>query len=122
MFVLDLLTLRVIVVQLFMKMIMTLVKLELLKYQLWINDCMKADPLPSRKIDYPSLMHLSQHQQKELLDRYSECFSEIPGLHTLVKHEIPITSDFKPKQSKAYGVPENSKDVVDEQIKELLRL
>jgi hypothetical protein len=58
----------------------------------------------------------------DLLDRYPECFSDTPGLYTLVTHEILISSDFKLERLKAYRVPENLKGAVGEQIQELLRL
>jgi hypothetical protein len=81
--------------------------------------------LPSQKIDDSCLSHLSSRQRQELLDlldRYSECFSDTPGLCKLVEHEIPISPDFKPKRLKAYRVPENLKGEVNRQIQQLLEL
>ena len=81
--------------------------------------------LPSQKIDPDELAHLTEVQRVELLgvlDRYPECFSETPGFCTFAEHEIPITSDFKPRQMKAYKVPERIKPEVERQIQELLRL
>jgi len=54
--------------------------------------------LPRQKIDPDKLKHLSAQQEKELLsvlDKYPECFSDTPGLCTMVTHEINVTSDFK---------------------------
>jgi hypothetical protein len=90
-----------------------------------LEDSRQNELLPSQKIDHMTLSHLSRRQKQELLDlldRYPECFSDTPGLCALVTHEIPISSDFKPKRLKAYRVPENLKGAVEEQIQELLRL
>jgi len=57
-----------------------------------------------------------------LLDKYSECFSEKPGLCTVLQHEINVSADFKPKRLRAYRVPENLKPMVEAQINELLKL
>ena len=57
-----------------------------------------------------------------LLDRYSECFSEKPGLCTVLQHDINVSADFKPKRLRAYRVPENLKPMVEAQINELLKL
>jgi len=80
---------------------------------------------PSKKIDPAKLQHLSANQRDELLallDEFSDCFSETPGFCDLVEHEIPVTSDFKPKRLKAYKVPERLKPEVQKQINELLSL
>ena len=82
-------------------------------------------PLPSTSIDRASLSHLSSDQRTELLsllDEYSTCFSNTPGLSGAVIHEIPTTSDFVPKRIKGYRIPETLKPEVDRQIAELLRL
>jgi transposase InsO family protein len=81
--------------------------------------------LPSKKIAPQQIAHLSQQQQKQLLDKidqYPEVFSETPGLCTVVEHEIPILENFKPKRLRAYRVPENFREEVARQIGELLRL
>ena len=72
--------------------------------------------LPSQKIDPDKLKHLSAQQKKELLsvlDKNPECFSDKPGLCTMVTNEINVTSDFKPKRLRAYRVPESLKPVVE---------
>ena len=79
--------------------------------------------LPSSKIDPSALSHLSARQREELLrvlDQFPECFSDNPGLCTLVEHEIPVTAEFRPKRLKAYRVPENLKSEVRSQIATLL--
>ena len=57
-----------------------------------------------------------------LLDKYSECFSEKPGLCTVLQHKINVSADFKPKRLRAYRIPENLKPMVEAQINELLKL
>ena len=52
--------------------------------------------LPSQRIDLATLVHLSVEQRTKLLallDRYSECFSEKPGLCTVLQHEINVSAD-----------------------------
>jgi len=42
----------------------------------------------------------------QVLDKYPHVFADIPGLCTIIQHEIPIASDFRPKRLKAHRVPE----------------
>jgi hypothetical protein len=82
-----------------------------------------TDLLPSQRICQEQMNHLTLWQQNQLLgvlDKYAACFSESPGLCTVVQHEIPVTDDFKPKRLPAYRVPENLKESVNMQIKQLL--
>jgi hypothetical protein len=86
--------------------------------------CVDAE-LPSQKIDSSHVSHLTPKQWQELfdiLDKYSEHFSEKPGFCSIVECEIPVTKDFKPKRLPAYREPENLKASVNAQIAELLRL
>jgi len=49
----------------------------------------KTASLPSERIDLNSLSHLSEQQRSSLLpliDEFKECFSNIPGLCTVVTH------------------------------------
>jgi len=81
--------------------------------------------LPSQRIDLTTLSHLSVEQRTKLLallDKYSECFSEKPGLCTVLQHKINVSADFKPKRLRGYRVPENLKPMVEAQINELLKL
>ena len=78
-----------------------------------------------RKLNLSRYLTLTGDQRSELLqvlDKYPRVFSDIPGLCTLVQHEIPIASGFRPKRLKAYRVPEFCKPEVNRQIAELLRL
>ena len=65
--------------------------------------------LPSQKMDAECLTPLDNAQRTELLhvlDQFPECFSDKPGLCEFVTHEIKVMPEFKPKQFKAYMVPE----------------
>ena len=81
--------------------------------------------LPSHKIAPEKLSHLTALQRRELLevlDRYPDVFSEVPGLCTVLEHRIPIRYDFQPKRLKAYKVPEHLKAEVARQVRELEQL
>ena len=82
-----------------------------------------CDKLPSEKIDKITLSHLAEPQQielLELLDEYSDCFSDTPGFCDVVEHEIITTSDFKPRQCRAYKVPEILKVEIERQVQQLV--
>ena len=86
-----------------------------------------TDLKPSEKLLSQSpekLNHLNHDQRCELLgllDKYAECFSDSPGYCDVVCHEIKLKSDFIPKQSKAYRIPEILKPEVERQIDQLVR-
>jgi hypothetical protein len=78
---------------------------------------------PSQRIDPSKVAHLTETQRRELfeiLDKYPDVFSDVPGYCDVVEHEIPVTADFQPKRLRAYRVPEKLKPEVDRQIAELL--
>jgi transposase InsO family protein len=80
--------------------------------------------LISQRIDPRRVNHLSPEQCRDLfkiLDKYPECFTDAPGFCSVLEHEIPVTSDFRPKRLPAYRVPENLKEGVNAQIKNLLQ-
>jgi len=81
--------------------------------------------LPSQKIYPQQIAHLSsteRHDLLELLDKYPECFTDDPGLCTLVHHEINLLPEFRPRRLRAYRVPERLKPKVAEEIQHLLDL
>ena len=83
-----------------------------------------VEQLPSRKIPPEALAHLSKKKQKQLLavlDKYPECFSDIPGYTEEAEHSIPLMPGFVPKRMHAYKVPEKLKDEVEEQIQSMLK-
>jgi hypothetical protein len=82
-----------------------------------------AEMLPSQRIEPSKLSHLTVEQRKQfvaILDEFKDCFTEKPGLCKFGCHEINVSADFKPKQLKAYRVPELLKPEVARQIQELL--
>jgi len=60
----------------------------------------------------------------EVLDRYPECFSDIPGHVDVIEHTITLTDDYKPKRLSTYREPERLKPEVglDRQIQEMLEI
>jgi len=86
------------------------------------NDNVKV--LPSQSIDRDTLVHLTKKQQQELfdiLDKYADCFLDVPGLTTRVEHTVDLMPGFKPKRMREYAVPESLKHEVERQIDEMLR-
>jgi Reverse transcriptase (RNA-dependent DNA polymerase) len=86
------------------------------------NELVYVHPLPSSVITADQLSHLNSAQQRELcdlLDSYSECFSDKPGFCSYIEHHIEISKDFKPKRLREYRIPELMKVEVQRQIDEL---
>ena len=87
-----------------------------------------VEHLPSTRIgcvNPTKLNHLTAEQKLlflAVLDKFSEVFTEKPGLCKIGVREIHVTPDFKPKRLKAYKVPEVLKSEVARQIQELLDL
>jgi len=82
-----------------------------------------TDTLPSKQLS--DIEHLNPDQQAalcNLLDEFADCFSNQPGLCTVIQHEINTTSDFVPRRTRAYRVPEVLKAEIEKQIDELLQL
>ena len=73
--------------------------------------------IPSQKIDPESISHLTPKQQTELLevlDRYPECFSDIPGHVDVVEHAVTLADGFGPRRLSACRVPERlGPEVID---------
>jgi len=67
-----------------------------------------SDPrYASEKIDQSKLTHLQPEQRQQLLnllDRYSACFSDIPGFCSLIEHEVPLADTIVPKRLAAYKI------------------
>ena len=69
------------------------------------------------------MAHLEFQQQQELLqllDKYADRFSEVPGLTTRVEHCVKLLTGFKPKRMRAYKVPEKLQGEVERQINDML--
>jgi len=85
-------------------------------------DVMSCD-LPSKRIVETKLSHLEPDQRQQLLqllDEYSDRFSDQPGLCEAAVHRIQTTPDFVPRQMRPYRVPDAFKPEVERQIRELL--
>jgi len=79
--------------------------------------------LPSSVVDNDKVAHLSDDQQKQLLqllDEFAECFDDKPGLCDVIEHQIRVTSEFQPKRMRPYRIPEILKPEVEKQIKDLI--
>lgn len=88
------------------------------------KDSENSCKFPSQIIPESELSHLTSEQREELLavlDSYSECFSDSPGLCTYVQHHVKVRSDFKPKRLREYRIPELLKDEVQRQIDGLIK-
>jgi hypothetical protein len=80
-------------------------------------------PLPSTRISEDKLSHLKSVQKSQLLsllDQYPDVFSEKVGRCEAYIHEIRVTPDFHTKRLKEYRIPENMREDVRQQIKQLL--
>ncbi len=79
--------------------------------------------LPSQVLSDSDLAHLTIEQRKKLLnllDDFSECFSDKPGFCDYVEHRIQVSPDFKPKRLREYRVPELLKAEVQRLIDVLI--
>ena len=59
---------------------------------------------------------MCEGQQEALLavlDEFCDIFSEQPGLHTAVEHEIHVAVDLKPRMTHVYRVPEVLKKEIE---------
>jgi len=82
-------------------------------------------PLPSQRIDPSHLSHLDLQQREtllNLLDSYSDCFSDIPGFCSLVEHTVPLMDNFVPKRLSAYKILVKLRLQVQAQLQELKSL
>jgi len=62
---------------------------------------------PGEHLDPSELSHLTVEQRAELLnllDKFPHEFSDIPGLCSLVMHEIHVTYDFRSTRFQAYYI------------------
>jgi hypothetical protein len=57
----------------------------------------------------------------QLLNSFSERFSDKPGFCDLVEHRIHVSPDFKPKHLREYRMPELLKAEVQRQIDVLIK-
>ncbi|GFT75050.1 retrovirus-related Pol polyprotein from transposon 297 [Trichonephila clavipes] len=68
--------------------------------------------------------HLHDKQMdrlRELLSKYSKCFSNSPGLTNLVEHEIQLVSD-QPVRTKPYRMSHRQNEILKNEINRMLKL
>ncbi|GFW76703.1 CCHC-type domain-containing protein [Trichonephila clavipes] len=68
--------------------------------------------------------HLHDKQMdrlRELLSKYSKCFSNNPGLTNLVEHEIQLVSD-QPVRTKPYRMSHRQNEILKNEINRMLKL
>ncbi|GFU92223.1 retrovirus-related Pol polyprotein from transposon 297 [Trichonephila clavipes] len=68
--------------------------------------------------------HLRDKQMdrlRELLSKYSKCFSNNPGLTNLVEHEIQLVSD-QPVRTKPYRMSHRQNEILKNEINRMLKL
>ncbi|GFX40590.1 retrovirus-related Pol polyprotein from transposon 412 [Trichonephila clavipes] len=68
--------------------------------------------------------HLHDKQRdrlRELLNKYSKCFSNNPGLTNLVEHEIQLVSD-QPVRTKPYRMSHRQNKILKNEINRMLKL
>ena len=65
-------------------------------------------------------MPKQQEELLQLLDKYADRFSEIPGLTTRAKHCVELMPGFKLKRMRAYKVPKKLQPTVERQLQEML--
>ncbi|GFX63895.1 retrovirus-related Pol polyprotein from transposon 297 [Trichonephila clavipes] len=68
--------------------------------------------------------HLHDKQMdrlRELLSKYSKCFSNNPGLTNLVEHEIQLVSD-QPVRTKPYRMSHRENEILKNEINRMLKL
>ncbi|GFU36346.1 retrovirus-related Pol polyprotein from transposon 17.6 [Trichonephila clavipes] len=61
------------------------------------------------------------NRQCELLNKYSKCFSNNPGLTNLVEHEIQLVSD-QPVRTKPYRMSLRQNEILKNEINRMLKL
>ncbi|GFT26836.1 retrovirus-related Pol polyprotein from transposon 297 [Trichonephila clavipes] len=80
-----------------------------------VNDIIQASELNK---------HLHDKQMdrlRELLNKYSKCFSNNPGLTNLVEHEIQLVSD-QPVKTKPYRMSHRQNEILKNEINRMLKL
>lgn len=69
----------------------------------------------------PELSASKQKELRNLVQEFSDVFTDIPGHTNLIEHEIKLTSDI-PVHSKAYPMPYAMRESFKKEIDEMLRL
>ncbi|GFV62539.1 retrovirus-related Pol polyprotein from transposon 412 [Trichonephila clavipes] len=67
------------------------------------------------------LLDKQMDRLRELLNKYSKCFSNNPGLTNLVEHEIQLASD-QPVRTKPYRMSHRQNEILKNEINRMLKL
>ena len=57
----------------------------------------------------------------ELLDEYSEIFSDVPSVTHLIEHKVELT-ETEPVKHKPYPIPYKMQEIMDKEVDEMLRM
>ncbi|GFW79902.1 transposon Ty3-I Gag-Pol polyprotein [Trichonephila clavipes] len=68
------------------------------------------------------LENSQKHQLVDLLSKFSDVFSSVPGFAKVKGHSVSLKPDFVPKKLKPYHIPISRREEVNKQINELLQL
>jgi len=56
-----------------------------------------------------------------ILDEYSEIFSDVPRVTHLIEHKVELT-ETEPVKHKPYPIPYKMQEIIDKEIDEILRM
>jgi len=66
----------------------------------------------------PELSAAQQSEIRELLDEYSEIFSDVPRVTHLIEHKVELTKT-EPVKHKPYPIPYKMQEIIDKDIDEI---
>jgi len=89
--------------------------------QLFLPSCTMAEGGVEEINICPDLSPAQQHELRQLLYAYSDIFSNSPGQTDVTEHNILLT-DSNPIHSKTYPVPYSLREVIKEELAEMVRL
>jgi len=69
----------------------------------------------------PELSAAQQNEIRELLDEYSEIFSDVPMVIHLIEHKVELIES-EPVKHKPYPIPYKMQEIIDKEIDEMLRM
>ena len=73
------------------------------------------------KTRFSELSAAQQSEIRELLDEYSEIFSDVPRVTHLIEHKVELT-ETEPIKHKPYPIPYKMQEIIDKEIDEMLRM
>ena len=66
----------------------------------------------------PELSAAQQNEIRELLDEYSEIFSDVPMVIHLIEHKVELIES-EPVKHKPYPIPYKMQEIIDKEIDEM---